>query len=58
MPRLDELDVDLHVVAGALLFVALPTASCHLQRWEAGSRPLSKRSRMRRTPDLPICMSW
>lgn len=42
--RLCELHVDLHPVPGQLL--------------EAGRRPMSRRFRMRRTPDLLRVTSW
>jgi hypothetical protein len=55
---LDELDVYLHPVAGQLLLVALPALAVGLYFCEAGSRFISRRLRIRHTPEREIVTSW
>ena len=54
----DELDVDLEAVTGSLLLVALPAALEGLVALRTGSRFMSRRLRIRHTPDWEISTSW
>ena len=56
--RLDELHVDLDPVAGQRLLVALPAVVVALVALRAGSRFMSRRLRIRHTPDGLMATSW
>ncbi|MGI5405022.1 hypothetical protein ACQEVG_37365 [Streptomyces sp. CA-135486] len=55
---LDELDVDLQLVAGALLLVALPAGGAALLALGGRSRLRPTFFRMRQTPDELTLTSW